>query len=539
MKSKPSLLYRYPFYLLFLSLYPPLFLWWVNYFLTPAYVIVRPLLLSLGVTVLAFLTSYALFRDLRKSAAVAFLFLVLFFSYGRIYDLLYGVKLFGLAIGKHLTILIAGLAICTAGSVWILRRRKGIKNLTWGLNLVVGFLLLMTVSQLLYREFTAPRDLLGNLVKKPFGSMTEAKNNASNALPDVYYIVLDGYDRQDLMLQDTGLDNRPFVQELENLGFFLPACTQSNYNTTTLSMTATLNMDYLDQLGLNYSEISQIGGAYDSGVVDDVLWNNQVMKEFQALGYKVITFKEKFPFLNFPQSDLIYDYDAGSDPLRRMESTKFTFLFAKTTLLQGIIQQAVNTPDRYRNLPNWVLNWINPNLLQDYSNPLYEKYQIDHYQLDKLDSITRVAGRKLVYAHLTVTHGDFATSLTGLYDPEISQDYAGYKDQVLYANRRILQIVKNLQQQSKTPPVIILQGDHGYGLIEKNGDDFKILNAYYLPGYDVRKIDPGISPVNTFRLILSTYFNRDYPSLPNQSIWVKAGFPDGYQVVAPSCLPGD
>jgi hypothetical protein len=44
-----------------------------------------------------------------------------------------------------------------------------------------------------------------------------------------------------------------------------------------------------------------------------------------------------------------------------------------------------------------------------------------------------------------------------------------------------------------------------------------ILNAYYLPGVDSDLIYPSISPVNTFRLILNTYFGADLPLLPDES----------------------
>jgi hypothetical protein len=43
--------------------------------------------------------------------------------------------------------------------------------------------------------------------------------------------------------------------------------------------------------------------------------------------------------------------------------------------------------------------------------------------------------------------------------------------------------------------------------------------------------------VNTFRLILSTYFGLDYPFIQDQSIWIHAGFPGGYQKEAGMCIP--
>ena len=51
-------------------------------------------------------------------------------------------------------------------------------------------------------------------------------------------------------------------------------------------------------------------------------------------------------------------------------------------------------------------------------------------------------------------------------------------------------------------------------LREKNG----ILNAYYLPGADTRVLYPTISPVNSFRVVLNTYFDTNLPLLPDRTM---------------------
>ena len=47
---------------------------------------------------------------------------------------------------------------------------------------------------------------------------------------------------------------------------------------------------------------------------------------------------------------------------------------------------------------------------------------------------------------------------------------------------------------------------------EKTG----ILNAYHLPGVDAKDLYPGITPVNTFRLILKVYFGANLELLPDR-----------------------
>jgi hypothetical protein len=80
----------------------------------------------------------------------------------------------------------------------------------------------------------------------------------------------------------------------------------------------------------------------------------------------------------------------------------------------------------------------------------------------------------------------------------------------------MLTIISEILANSTTPPIIIIQGDHGFG----EGDNFPILNAYYLPGIDPGVLYPTISPVNSFRLIFNEYFGSNLIQLPDQSFRV-------------------
>jgi hypothetical protein len=66
------------------------------------------------------------------------------------------------------------------------------------------------------------------------------------------------------------------------------------------------------------------------------------------------------------------------------------------------------------------------------------------------------------------------------------------------------EIVKN----SKVPPVIILQGDHGYVIPERR---YNNLLAFYFPYGGNEALYPTITPVNTFRLVSNLYFGTDMP----------------------------
>ena len=80
---------------------------------------------------------------------------------------------------------------------------------------------------------------------------------------------------------------------------------------------------------------------------------------------------------------------------------------------------------------------------------------------------------------------------------------------------------------SPSPPVIILQADHGTcarycsDLPVAEQEEFirermAILNAYYLPVGGKGRLYPTITPVNTFRVVFGTLFGEDLELLPDR-----------------------
>ena len=56
-----------------------------------------------------------------------------------------------------------------------------------------------------------------------------------------------------------------------------------------------------------------------------------------------------------------------------------------------------------------------------------------------------------------------------------------------------------------------------------------ILNAYYFPGQKYGALYPGISPVNSFRVVLNTYFGADLELLPDRSYF--STWPEPYKFI--------
>ena len=100
--------------------------------------------------------------------------------------------------------------------------------------------------------------------------------------PNIYYLILDGFGRPDVLQELYDLDMRPFVKALEARGFAIPGASQSNYAQTYLSMASSLNLGYLDGITATMREGS------DRQALGYLIQQNALMTVAKQAGYQVI-----------------------------------------------------------------------------------------------------------------------------------------------------------------------------------------------------------------------------------------------------------
>ncbi|MBI5951028.1 MAG: hypothetical protein HY865_05180 [Chloroflexi bacterium] len=440
--------------------------------------------------------------NLERAAAITSITLLLFFSYGHVSGIMSEGEGFGRIMETHRRLGALWIVLLVVG-IFTASKMKDIGAFTKGANVMTGALCIMAISQVVFSAIQHPGVKAASNTPKDLSTV-------STSDPDVYYIVLDAYSRADLLQEVTGFDNSEFINEMKAMGFILPACTQSNYHATLPSLTSTLNMNYLDKLPPNQQYLPNY---YD---YIPYLQQNLVMRIFKERGYETYTFKGRFEFLNMVNSSHYYDLFAGDSNRQQIDSQNFLFIFLETTALRP----ALDYVDHYKRATDDLPSFLKSLILTDdiFSNRFYKQYQKSLYHLDILEQIPDMPGKKFVYAHLYITHEPYVFTAEGDFRWPEAEGPQGYLDQILFVNKSLPKILQSIIVKSEIPPIIVVQGDHGWTWDERRN---RILSAYYLPNGGSDMLYDGISPVNTFRIIMNKYFGGNYELLPDVSYYAK------------------
>ena len=506
---------KIPFHVLFFLCYPILSLYITNRNQIPSFAIQRSSIFIFCFTVIVFVLSFLFVRNILKAAMITSVLSILFNFYGHIYQVISQVNLNGISIAKHSVLTVFWLGIGVIAVLFIVKLQENISAVTQIFNLVGGFLVLVSLSQLLIAEING--DFL-TIENKSAETIVQENTGNEGAISDrdIYYIIVDAYTNNEILLDKLGYDNSGFTEALEDQGFVVIDNAHSNYDKTFYSMVATFNMDYLDNLGVS-AEMQDFDNLMPK--IGDLYPHSRVRSIFEDRGYSTIAFHMKAPWANLYDADIFYILEEMVPHNDRLETLLFHDLYLKTTWVRFLfdtgsikkITPMLKTPA--------LIYWIDPN---NYGGTIkedirYLEYQQNRYSLDTLQAIPNISGKKFVYAHLMTTHSSFVFNEDGSYKVEEDESNAAYVEQVEFLNSRLIEITESILQESEIPPIIIIQGDHGF--LPKD-DKVGIFHALYLPDGGAELVYPGMTPVNTFRGVLNYYFGYDFERLPDRSYYI-------------------
>lgn len=477
---------------------------------------VAPLAATLAVVTCGMVSLRLALKDWHRPAAISAIVVVVVFGYGHAKD----------AIGSGIDdrIFFGGAVVFVAvASLWIVGLGARARRWSHFLNLMAVVLLAFPTASLMVgvaqaslqerpQQPVALADLRAHL---PTSRLPDGGDR-----PDIYYIILDSYARNDALVELFSFDNGDFLRELENRGFYIASKATSNYMYTIHSTPSILNMQYLDGLGervpKTQEDLRDIARLHSvAAVLKDLgytyihLESGVVSTDVSPLADRIVSFT---PSGTLGRSGRYSDSQTYAGDSSLFLSARFTRALVQSTALQPLLgnQFLLGGSEPY-------IWWSPHRALQ---------------MFDFLSTPIKAEGPKFVFAHIVKPHDPATFDKEGNYidDHQGFDDYhdlsvaSAYVGQLIYVNKLVLDMIDGILHASVEPPIIVIAGDHGRGTSVSHRHS--ILAAFHLPHGGSDDLYPTISSVNHFRYILDFYFGLDLGLLDDRTFSYSSEYAD-------------
>jgi hypothetical protein len=266
----------------------------------------------------------------------------------------------------------------------------------------------------------------------------------------------------------------------------------------------------------------------------DMIRDSNVRRIVEFLGYKFVNIKSGYINTDITDADIYLGGDKKTDNSDDAErkTNSFEWLLLESTAFQGLFDIMIislGLEDQEQ-------------IFLDHGYQEHRKRVLNAFEL--LEGVPDLPGDNFIFVHIVSPHPPFVFNPDGsevqnfgvytVLDGDNFQggrgDYRenylqGYVGQVEFISSKIISSLERIIDKSDTPPIIILQADHGPGAylywdsIELSDvrERLSILNAYYFPDQNYEMLYPSITPVNTFRVIVNNYFGGSLNLLEDRS----------------------
>jgi len=496
------------FHPILFSLYPVLFLMSANLGEIPFQESWRAIVFVPIISAIIWLGLKLIIRDNQKAALVTTILLLSFFSYGHVYTFLGEESVLGGVLKRHRYLIPFFAGTILLSSWWIMKKARNLDSISQTFNIIGLALIILPVYQIaLFETRSFSQEQVKNV--EFAGEIDTSSLTSTMNYPDIYYIILDSYGREDALLELFNYDNSSFLSELRDVGFVVAGCSTSNYGKTVFSLASSLNMNYLDQLDSDTS-LEMPNGDPNLIAFRSLIKDSEVRRFLEAKGYTTVAFANGYHWTEWDDADYYFSYSesvANGDIFKDISApvNDFEALLIETSAGM-LFYDLFNITD----IDFEVDDENEKKITKDYAR---RKYQYDRvsYTLNILEGVSSsIESPKLIFVHLIPPHGPFVFAADGGFISNQKDINPGYLDQITFLNKSILAIIGNILQSSELQPVIIIQGDHGPPETNFGPSRLAIFNAYYLPEEGDKNLYESITPVNSFRVILDHYFGTNY-----------------------------
>lgn len=471
--------------------YPCLFIYFQNIGEGKFTDIFAPLFIYCAIAFLVVIVMNMILKQLHKAVMFSSVFMMIFMNFNLIYTGLEEV------VGQfNVLILVAIYLVCLVALYWMIKRSK------WDLSAwcdIVG--IVFGVLILINFVFAMP-DIINNLQSKKEVKL-ELEQNVKNTefKENIYYLIFDEYAGTKCLEYYYDFDNKDFEEYLIETGF---SYSRTSYNKESIN-----TVDIVPNI-LNLNYVTEPDGS----AINNIEYTKQpvLYRFFQEMGYQINMVNH----------------------MNTLNSEGCNLLEGKEQELEG------------RLIPYIIENSIIYNIIEGFNKQGAYEFNVESYaeNLDKVLNSIKYSWKEtdgkptLTVGYVQCPHVGFVYNSKGEYQSQEDwnnwADKSNYKEQLLYLNEQIKEIVKEIQANDPNA-IIVMQADHGarYGmhcmyLYDEEDYDAdvetekmqNVLNCVYWGSNEKVDIE-GLSGINTWRTILNTLYGTEYEMLPE---------PEGYKV---------
>lgn len=485
----------------------------------------RTLALGLAVALAGWLLARLVTPQQDRRALCALLFVIAFSAFQRFRielsvwtpPVLHG-ALFGFAVWSAL--LIAGVLLIAR-----VRPNRSLQGLTVYFNLTAVILLAFPLLSLATARQAVARPSPDAPPETVLSLPLPAVDRLPGSAPDIYLIIVDQYTGTRLLQENYAFDNTGFERALDSLGFVVPARPRTNYVQTVLVLASMLNWTLLDGMTEVLGRNSR-----DEEPLHELIESNRTVHFLRGLGYRFV-----FVPTSYPATTANRWADVSLEPPARAGARLVDGWMEATPLGALLDWQCRRTRCLETGFPYEI-----------------ESAERNEWKLAELGRLAgSVEGPKFVLAHLLMPHAPYLFRADCSHrEPfwprgEDLRDRAvvseAYTAQITCLNRMLLETVRSILERSDRPPVILIQSDHGFGRVVRDGvgrsvvpfqeldpaqvrERLSVFAAYHLPTTtpavgSAQLPHDSISPVNVLPLVFNRYLGTTIPLVPDDSWW--------------------
>jgi len=324
-------------------------------------------------------------------------------------------------------------------------------------------------------------------------------------MPDVYLMLLEGYPRSDILLEQIGYNNLFFESAMKSAGFTIPRASRSRYSDADAAAASLLNLDYLP----THNEFVESSQAWRRACRE-----NRLFAVVKSLGYRVVSVSSGLEcWRNSQHIDTQYC-------LKRVPTEFEIALLTRTALgriLDGVCTWRYGDVTIWRDIPRRART------------------------LDVFAQLSVLAGQasnvpRLICTHLSLPGFPLLFTATGeLPAPLLSDQNGGlessprdftaaYAEQITFTNRQLLALVRQIKTTAQRPAAILIVSLNGTPFPQTLADTAEtqanmiMINLPKSPdSASDDDVPDDVSLPNMFRVTLNRLFDAGLPLLAEES----------------------